>query len=89
MEKLQIAPIVAIRIYFFGYPLRKFFIKIYKLSIINKSMRKTFCDRCGKEIKNLIVSTLNCVLLNKSYDLCDECKKEFEKFMEKTKDAMQ
>ena len=43
------------------------------------------CDRCGKEIEVGLLCmnsiTMNGIL-NKTYDLCNECMKEFERFME-------
>ena len=42
------------------------------------------CDRCGKEIKVGLLATnsiTSCGILNTTYDLCNECMKDFERFM--------
>lgn len=59
-------------------------------------MTKTFCDRCGKEITKYIDNAsltyeLNKGLLNKgfpmsgTYILCEDCWREFLKWMENKK----
>jgi hypothetical protein len=43
------------------------------------------CDRCGKEIEKGILcgnSITRNGIIDKTYDLCNECMKEFERFME-------
>lgn len=45
------------------------------------------CDRCGKEIKVGLLATNSITrngILNTTYDLCNECMKDFEKFMRKS-----
>lgn len=42
------------------------------------------CDRCGKEIKVGLLATNSITrndILNITYDLCNECMEEFERFM--------
>ena len=41
------------------------------------------CDRCGKEIVGQLYmnSITSCGILNATYDLCNECMEEFERFM--------
>jgi len=43
---------------------------------------RSFCDRCGKEIEG-IVCEITIGARGKSYDLCIECKRELDEFMEK------
>ena len=46
------------------------------------------CDRCGKEIKVGLLATNSITrngILNTTYDLCNECMEEFERFMENEK----
>ena len=43
------------------------------------------CDRCGKEIKVGLLATTSITrngIFTTTYDLCNECMKEFERFME-------
>ena len=42
------------------------------------------CDRCGKEIVGQLYmnSITSCGILNTTYDLCNECMEDFERFME-------
>ena len=43
------------------------------------------CDRCGKEIKVGLLATNSITrngIFNTTYDLCNECMKEFERFMD-------
>ena len=42
------------------------------------------CDRCGKEIVGqLYMNTITSSgILNMTYDLCNECMEEFERFMD-------
>lgn len=43
------------------------------------------CDRCGKEIKVGLLcmnSITKSGILNMTYDLCNECMEDFERFME-------
>ena len=42
------------------------------------------CDRCGKEIVGqLCMNTITSSgILNTTYDLCNECMEEFERFMD-------
>lgn len=42
------------------------------------------CDRCGKEIKVGLLcmnSITRSGILNMTYDLCNECMEDFERFM--------
>lgn len=42
------------------------------------------CDRCGKEIKVGLLCTNSITrngILNMTYDLCNECMEDFERFM--------
>ena len=43
------------------------------------------CDRCGKEIKVGLLCASSITrnsIISTTYDLCSECMKEFERFME-------
>lgn len=43
------------------------------------------CDRCGKELKVRLLyanSITRNSIISKTYDLCNECMKGFERFME-------
>ena len=43
------------------------------------------CDRCGKEIKVGLLATNSITrngIFNTTYDLCNECMKEFKRFMD-------
>ena len=43
------------------------------------------CDRCGKEIKVGLLATNSITrngILNTTYDLCNECMEDFERFMD-------
>ena len=43
------------------------------------------CDRCGKEIKEGLLGTNSITknsIISKTYDLCNECMEDFERFMD-------
>lgn len=57
-------------------------------------MKKTFCDRCGKDISEergwritLYLTTSNSIALDESFevDLCEECNCELKEFLRKNK----
>lgn len=48
------------------------------------------CDRCGKEIEKGILrgnSITRNGIIDTTYDLCNECMKEFERFMKNETDS--
>lgn len=48
-------------------------------------MRKLFCDRCGKEVSNIIQRPTDYYFVYKEYDrpdLCMDCLEDLKKFME-------
>jgi hypothetical protein len=46
-------------------------------------MKVTYCDRCGKEVGcNGIIQRFTIFDTNKSLDLCDNCHKDFVRWLE-------
>jgi ribosome-binding protein aMBF1 (putative translation factor) len=44
-------------------------------------MKKTFCDRCSKECDGSAVQRFTIFDVNRSIDVCDDCYREFFKWL--------
>lgn len=57
---------------------------VVNASVWQKRYLSLTCDRCGKEIKVGLLCTNSITrngILNMTYDLCNECMEDFERFM--------